>query len=442
MQSTRYGFKETELGSIPEEWEVKPLRSLTIKTEMANPTAKPEESFEYIDVSSVSNELFRIIGSTTIKGVEAPSRARKEVHTSDVLFATVRPTLKRVALVPSHLHGQVASTAFCVVRANRTVADPAFLYYSLLTADFIAKLAELERGVSYPAVTDNNVFDQRIAVPPLYDQRAIAWVLGRIQVAVEAQEKIIATLRQLKQAVMAKLFREGLRHHSDRVEHPIFGFVPNSWTTCTLGILCGQGEGTIQTGPFGSQLHASDYKESGIPVVNPTHIADNRIIHKDLPRISKKDYQRLSRHILRQGDILFARRGEIGRHALVTEQENEWLCGTGCFLVRIQNPDVDNAFLSLFLYYKPCQLWLESHAAGSIMPNLNTTILNAIPIVLPTIDEQHEIAHILRTIDDKLTNAEKKRDALQALFKTMLHQLMTGQIRVSHLEVGNNDQLR
>src|SRR5207248_2311168 len=103
------------------------------------------------------------------------------------------------------------------------------------------------------------------------------------------------------------------------------GRVPVSWELSDLGTLCSAGTGRIQTGPFGSQLHAHEYELNGVAIVNPTHLEGNRINHERVPRVSVHTVARLRRHVLEAGDILFARRGEIGRLGLVGTAETGWL---------------------------------------------------------------------------------------------------------------------
>jgi type I restriction enzyme S subunit len=102
------------------------------------------------------------------------------------------------------------------------------------------------------------------------------------------------------------------------------------WTERTLGEICDEVDGVIQTGPFGSQLHESDYVEDGIPVVMPKNIVDGKIDTSDIAFISEKDAERLQRHKLSVGDIVYGRRGDIGRRGLTGAREGGWLCGTGC----------------------------------------------------------------------------------------------------------------
>jgi len=198
------------------------------------------------------------------------------------------------------------------------------------------------------------------------------------------------------------------------------GEFPEDWEFSTLARICGL-DGCIQTGPFGSQLHANEYAADGVPVINPTHLEGNRINHAHVPRVSEETSHRLDRHRVKKGDILFGRRGELGRHGLVTDSEAGWLCGTGCFLVRIRNPKVDNAFLSYLFSTNSVLNWLQARAAGSIMPNLNNTVLSNLPVAFPTIVEQREVVAIL----DKIRRAVDVETAICERLEALKSATMT-----------------
>lgn len=273
--------------------------------------------------------------------------------------------------------------------------------------------------------------ERSIPKPPLPEQQRIAQVLSTVQEAIAQQERLIRTTTELKQALMQKLFTEGLR--GEALKETEIGMVPESWEVVKLEEFCQRPDGLIQTGPFGSQLHSHEYTSEGIPVVNPTHLSGNRINHEDVPRVPKEVADRLGRHYVQLGDILFARRGEIGRHGLVGKAEVGWLCGTGCFLVRANDPRLNNEYLSYFCSIKPVVDWLNSHAAGAIMPNLSTSVIANLPVGLPPLDEQRQIFEAFNALEQKLDQAEQKRTKLQDLFRTLLHELMTGKVRVNEL---------
>ena len=191
----------------------------------------------------------------------------------------------------------------------------------------------------------------------------------------------------------------------------------------TLGAICISQGGAINTGPFGSQLHTSDYKEQGVPVVMPTNIGEGGIIVDQIARIGDDDVKRLRQHRLCVGDIIFSRRGDVTKNALVRSHEAGWLCGTGCLKVSLgTQARADARFISYYLRLPEIKNWLIRHAVGATMPNLNTGILSAVPIMLPAIHEQLIIAEILGALDDRITLLRETNTTLeaiaQALFKS------------------------
>jgi type I restriction enzyme, S subunit len=197
----------------------------------------------------------------------------------------------------------------------------------------------------------------------------------------------------------------------------------SEWRSTTLGQICEKQGGAIQTGPFGSQLHTSDYREFGIPVVMPTNIGDGGIVEDGIARIDQADVERLSQHKLRMGDIVFSRRGDVTKNALIRPHEIGWFCGTGCLKVRIGNESIASAkFISHCLRLPDIKDWLIRHAVGATMPNLNTGILSAVPIYLPPLQTQLQIAALLGALDDRIALLRETNTTLeaiaQALFKS------------------------
>ena len=199
----------------------------------------------------------------------------------------------------------------------------------------------------------------------------------------------------------------------------LFDTLPDSWEYTTLGIACAAAGGNIQTGPFGSQLHASDYVPSGIPSIMPQNIGDNRILADGIARITPDDASRLSRYLVREGDIVYSRRGDVKRRALVRSAEDGWLCGTGCLRLRLGKNGVDSRYASYYLGHPDVQDWIVRHAHGATMPNLNTSILSECPFVIPSRSEQRAIAQILGTLDDKIELNRRMNETLEAVARAL-----------------------
>lgn len=190
-----------------------------------------------------------------------------------------------------------------------------------------------------------------------------------------------------------------------------------NWELKTLGAI----SIGIQTGPFGSQLHQSDYSDEGIPVVMPKDLIGGKILEDTIARVSNEHVERLKRHKIVEGDILYSRRGDVGRCAFTTERETGWLCGTGCLRVTIDREKADPRFVFFQLQKKETIGWVVNHAVGSTMLNLNTSILSDVPIELPDIQTQERIIKYLSAYDDLIENNQKQikllEEAAQRLYK-------------------------
>ena len=185
------------------------------------------------------------------------------------------------------------------------------------------------------------------------------------------------------------------------------------WTRTTLGELIESSQGFIQTGPFGSQLHARDYVDEGIPVVMPQQLGDNEIHTDGIAYIRERDRDRLSRHVMRKGDIVFSRRGDVTRRAYITAKEEGWLCGTGCLLLRLEHPECDNRYLVRFLGLHDTRSYLIQRAIGATMPNLNQAILASVPVTLLPRKQQERIVDVLSAYDDLIENNRRRIQLLE-----------------------------
>ncbi|MCI0694555.1 restriction endonuclease subunit S [candidate division KSB1 bacterium] len=424
-------LKGTEIGTIARNWKVVDLGSVCEPPQYGfTATAQEKGNVRFLRITDIGDVSVRWDNvpycDCTIEEIE-----KYRLQSGDIVFARIGATTGKSYLIENPPDAVFAS--YLIRVRTKPDMNPVFLSHFFHSSGYwrqvdAYKNANLKKGVSGSLLKTLSV-----PVPPLSEQRKIAAVLSLVQRAIEQQERLIALTTELKKALMHKLFTEGLR--GEPLKMTEIGPVPESWEEATLGQFATKPHGVLQTGPFGSQLHKNEYQDSGIPVVNPTHLAGNRINHEDVPRVTLETAKRLERHILRKGDILFGRRGEIGRHGLVTAEEDGWLCGTGCFLVRVRSERLDNRFLSYYFSTSQIVTWLNSHAAGAIMPNLNNTVLRQMPVCFPAFEDQLEIADCLDTVEQKIQIAESKRDALRDLFHTLLHQLMTAQIRVHNLEL-------
>lgn len=211
QEAEKVRLKETEIGPVPEEWDLVRLGDAIEKTRQKDPRTNPDVIFKYIDVSSVDREILKIVEYKAYRGKDAPSRARKLVQKADVIVATVRPTLKRLALIDERFHEEICSTAFCVLRAKKEVLSPRYLFYAVARDQFVAELGKIQTGASYPAVTDSDVKGQKIPSPSLVLQEKIADILSLVDSKIEAEENKKKALEDLFRTLLNNIMTGKVR---------------------------------------------------------------------------------------------------------------------------------------------------------------------------------------------------------------------------------------
>jgi type I restriction enzyme S subunit len=190
-----------------------------------------------------------------------------------------------------------------------------------------------------------------------------------------------------------------------------------SWEKVKLGDIATY----IQPGPFGSQLHNSDYSESGTPIIMPKDMIDGKISHSNLIFVGEEHTKRLCRHQVHTGNLMVARKGDVRKCVFITENEDGWMTGSDCLKVALK----ENVCYPRFIYYQLRSpfigRWLEKISIGATMPSINTGLLSSIELVLPPIKDQKRIADILSAYDDLIENNQKQikllEEAAQRLYK-------------------------
>ena len=197
-------FKETKIGRIPKEWEVVKLRDTLKNGELIELTTL-EQDKNYIDISSINNKSFTIENTLLINKSNAPSRARKLVKTGDVIFATTRPNLKNIAVVPMHLDGQICSTGFCVLRPNEFLVTTDWLFYNSINNKFVEKVSSKMKGATYPAVNDTDIKNELIPLPNLKEQAKINMILNEVTKKLLFERRRKESWTRIKQGLMNDL---------------------------------------------------------------------------------------------------------------------------------------------------------------------------------------------------------------------------------------------
>lgn len=207
----------------------------------------------------------------------------------------------------------------------------------------------------------------------------------------------------------------------------------------TLGEIAARAGGEIRTGPFGSQLHKADYVEgaSATPVVMPKDMVEGKIGTCSIARIDHETVERLSAHVLRAGDIVLSRRGDIGRRAWTGQDEDGWLCGTGSMRVSLNgSPDVRSRFVFYYLALPETVAWLEGHSVGATMSNLSAGVVGQLPVRFPSLVHQDQVVETLDAFDDLIDNNRRRIEILEEMARLLYREWFVHFRFPGHEDVG------
>ena len=367
----------------------------------------------------------------------------------DLVF-TQRGTLGQVALVPKTGSDRyLISQSQMKLTVDADKADALFVYYCFTSAEQQAYIRQNAIQTGVPHTNLGILRNTPLTLPPLASQKAIAAVLGALDDKIELNRRMNATLEAMARALFQSWFvdfdpvrakidgrkPDGLDKATAALFPAAFqnsplGPIPKGWMATTLGGACRTGGGDIQTGPFGTQLHASDYVPEGIPSIMPSDLRDNRIDPTSISRIREKDADRLGVYRVEAGDVVYSRRGDVERRSLIRRAEDGWLCGTGCLRVRFGSHGLTSHFGASHLGTLESRAWVVRHAVGATMPNLNTSILEALPMVVPPPELQSLFGGIVGPWDERGTIALEESRTLAASRETLLPRLLTGAINI------------
>ena len=363
----------------------------------------------------------------------------------DVLFGKLRPYLAKAWV--AEFPGRCTTEALVM---EPTSIEPRFLRSVCLSFRFVSDVDASTFGSKMPRAEWAFIGNMPVPVPDPDTQTAIADYLdretARLDALVAAKEHLLKLLAEKRRAIVTRAVTRGLPPEAARAAdldpHPKIkssgldwiGDVPDHWAVVPLVRITE----TIQTGPFGSQLHAADYVEGGVPLVNPAHMVAGRLVPDENSTVDEITAERLKRHELRVGDIVMARRGEIGRCGAVGPDEAGWLCGTGSLLIRLR--DCDASYFSMLFACAGFSQLLALHAVGTTMANLNPMIVGRMLVPVPPFTEQRAIAAYLnRTmarLDALMDRVRKAMRLAKERRAALIAAAVTGRLDVGRMPCG------
>jgi len=324
-----------------------------------------------------------------------------------------------------------------LLKPHKGIFSSKFLEYFLNHEEVTKQFEELAPGSTRKTLTLGAIKTVEVPVPPLPEQKRIVakveQLLARVNAARERLAKIPAILKRFRQSVLAAAY-SGRLTADWREEN---GF-PEIFDRAKLKDVVD----SIQIGPFGSLLHKSDYVENGIPVINPTNIANGRIRPSPHVTVTTAKKLDLGRYVLQEHDVVVGRRGEMGRCAVVRKNQTGWICGTGSLFVRPGSALLSD-FLHILISSPPAIVYLESASVGSTMTNLNQKIFSNMEIGFPRVEEQHQIVRqvqrLFRLADRIQARLEEAMAYVDKLTQAILAKAFRGELVPAEAELAGRE---
>jgi type I restriction enzyme S subunit len=423
MEVLESGFKETEIGLIPEDWEVVKLGEVVNFKIGRTPPRKNKDywtngRYYWVSISDMRNSY--INNTSEMVSEKAHKEIFKEKLTpAGTLLMSFKLTIGRTAILNvDAYHNEAVISIY--PKENKVLKE--FLFYYLPAVDYSNLQDKVVKGNTLNTSKLNKIL---ISLPPLEEQKAIANILSTVQNAIEKTEKVINATKQLKKSMMKHLFTYGAVAVDEidkvKLKESEIGLIPEHWEVVRLGEVAEK----MKAGGTPKRSEKRFWGGS-IPFILIEDLTKNNLYIKDAQEyITEEGLENSNAWIVPENSLLLSMYATIGETAvnLIPVATNQAILGI------IPKRDRLNVEFGAYL--------LKFHSKRLLSQNIQTTqrnvnkgIVENFLIPLPPLEEQQKIANILTTIDQKIQAEEKKKEALQNLFKTLLQQLITGKIRV------------
>jgi type I restriction enzyme, S subunit len=409
------GYKQTDIGSIPEDWDLKSISSIAQIVGGGTPSTQIDEYWDgqisWVSAGDVSNADGRYVKETQFHISELGlSNSSTKILPKDTTIIIARgATVGRMAQFGKEM--AFNQTCYCLLPNHRL--DKNYLYFSMLFS--VNSIIALSFGTIFGTITTSSFKDWQIPLPSLAEQKAIAEALSDADALIEALEQLLAKKRQVKQGAMQELLT-GKRRLS--------GF-SGKWNEKKLGDIA---EITKLAG-FEYSKYFNSYQDGGdIIVIRGTNITHNRLDLSDIKTIPRSTSNFLQRSKLQKGDLVFAYVGTIGPIYLITEN-NKYHLGPNTARITVKD-NISSQFVFWYFCSSFAKKEIDEHISVGAQPSLSMTKIRKFKISLPEYSEQTAIAEILSDMDAEVAALEGKLSKARQVKQGMMQELLTGRVRL------------
>jgi len=414
--SVREGYKQTEIGVIPEEWEVVQLKNIGTVVTGSTPKTTIKEYYQNgtnLWVSPSDLGKGKEVKDTSTKLSDLGFEQTRKVPKKSVLVTCIGSTIGKIGIASKEMStNQQINTLVCDIDN-----DGDFYYYVLDSKkEYIRNLAGTQ---AVPLLNKSDFSAIKVIKPPLPEQRKIAAILSSVDKKIEAIDEQIAKTEKLKKGLMQKLLRDGIGHTEFKESE--IGRIPKEWEVVRLGEIALIKDGT----------HFSPKSKSGPrKYVTSKNIKFGHFDDSTISYISQKEHDEIYKRCpVKKGQLLLTKDGANTGNACINPLEEPFSLLSSVALIDGKLDKLDNLYLLQWFLSHQGQKNLKGSMAGQAITRLTLTKISAHKLPLPSISEQKQIAKILSTTDNKLDTLREKKSRYERLKKGLMQKLLTGEIR-------------
>lgn len=421
------GYKKTELGLLPNEWNINTLGQISSgKGEYgigASATDYVEGEPRYLritDIGESSNLLY-----DDIKGLDDESWREYLLEDGDVVFARTGNTTGK-SYVYDTKDGKLVYAGFLIkFKINKNVADKKYIKYIIQSKRYWDWIKVMSTRSGQPGINSNEYSTFKIQIPPIKEQEKIADILSTVDSQIDDTDKLIEKTKVLKKGLMQRLLTKGIGH--TQFKKTEVGDIPVEWEVKLLQDL--YVENIRDFGSF-STTKLIEYVDSGVPYLRSENFKGNKMLIESISYITKEVDLLLDKSYVNKGNILFTKIGNIGSAYLYNGELGE-KCNSNATIAKIKVDD--EIYSPKYIVYYLISSQCKKQYIGSIVstpPRVNMGEINKLKIAIPSLEEQKRIANILSKVDSQIEGHENRKKKLEELKKGLMQQLLTGKIRV------------
>jgi len=416
VSNLKEGYKNTELGVIPEDWEVKKLEEVANIIMGQSPKSDSYNEDKIGVPFFQGNSEFGRIHPTVKKWCSEPI---KVVEPLDILISVRAP----VGDVNINTYKSCIGRGLGAIRANNDMNYKYLFYVMANSKDVLNSSAQ---GSTFTAINSGDLRNHKIVFPPLKEQEKIAEILSTIDCQIDDTDKIIDRYEVLKSGLMQRLLSRGIGHSEFRKSE--VGEIPASWEVKKIGEITEK----VQDGNYGNSYPKNEeFIDYGVPFITSAAIGDTKKINEDkIKYISIDKHMELSKAHIEIDDVLFTNRGaNSGEVALVNKKYDGGNIGPQLTLLRSSKNIIISKYLFYYLQSNMMIKQFNMNDGGSAMNFFSISTTKSFKIAYPNLEEQNKIAEILSSVDNEIEEYKNNKQKLEELKKGLMQQLLTGKIR-------------